>query len=195
MGKNMIDVNTGTFSKKNIKSRIMNLMTLKKVKIMAIAAGVVIIAGIGLMIYFIYFIKNPIGDNTSTKILKAHSVIHLSPFFSVTNNTFLENKKDNKYLISDYKFEIVSQTGKDNILIINPQYIEESVGELIYVMGEMGVDVSGYRNRQSFRVLSSDGNDTGYIIYKMDNETWISYWNWYGTKKNSLMCDYIIRLK
>lgn len=54
MGKNMIDVNTGTFSKKNIKSRIMNLMTLKKVKIMAIAAGVVIIAGIGLMIYFIY---------------------------------------------------------------------------------------------------------------------------------------------
>ena len=76
MGKNRIDVNTGTFSKKNIKSRIMNLMTLKKVKIMAIAAGVVIIAGIGLMIYFIYFIKNPIGDNTSTKILKAHSVIH-----------------------------------------------------------------------------------------------------------------------
>mgnify|MGYP006990329826 CR=1 FL=1 len=42
--------------------------------------------------------------------------------------------------------------------------------------------------------ISMYGDDIGYIIYKMDDQVWISHWSWYGENKDIWWCEYIINV-
>jgi len=193
VGKHILNGSPIAFGEKNIKNRIKNVLKYKKpgIRVIAVCIIIVAVAGIGLM-------TNPIkkraNDGISTAKQKAHSVIFLNPFYSVTKDTFLNDRKENEYLFSDEIFEIDSVISFDKILVINPKYKEEYVGEQVKVVGDMVIDISNYSSKKCYRVLTSDNNDTGYIIYELDNETWISHWGWYGENKDAWLCEYILRV-
>jgi hypothetical protein len=123
-----------------------------------------------------------------------YSMVFLNPFYSTTREAFISARQENEYQFKEDKFEIVSNIKSESISIINPKYEEEIIGDQIIVMGDMTFDVSKYSIKQGYRVITSDGSDTGYIIYKMDNEIWISHWGWYGGNKDAWWCEYILNL-
>jgi hypothetical protein len=54
-----------------------------------------------------------------------------------------------------------------------------------------GLNLSKYKEKKAFQVLSKN-QDTGYVIYRLDDETWLSYRN---PKSNFIYVDYIFSLQ
>lgn len=174
------------------KERNNKLINYKKLGLQVLV--IVIIAIIGVATGLLSSPEKELGNSSiKTQIRGPYSIVYLNPFFSATGESFVNARQENEYLIEEDIFEITSKIGSENITVLNPVYKEDIVGDRIAVMGNMSLDVSKYSNKECLRVLTDDGNDTGYIIYKMDKEVWISHWRWYGTKQDAWWCEFIIK--
>jgi beta-lactamase regulating signal transducer with metallopeptidase domain len=192
-GKHILNGSPLAFGEGSVKGRIKNVLNYKKPRFWVIVFSIilVLVVGIGLL-------SNPIvkygNDSMNVQTQGPYSMVFLNPFYSTTREAFISARQENEYQFKEDKFEIVSNIKSESISIINPKYEEEIIGDQIIVMGDMTFDVSKYSIKQGYRVITSDGSDTGYIIYKMDNEIWISHWGWYGGNKDAWWCEYILNL-
>lgn len=195
VGKHMLNSSPLAFGEGNIKCRMKNVLNYKKPARFTVVISLiaVMIAGAGLM-------ANPM-DIRSTyanrlipeQTYSPYSLVYLNPRYSVSGDKFLEDSKTNEYQLYEDVFGITSDSG--NIEIKNPEYKEEQLGDEIIVMdGLSSLDISGYYKKQGFRVLTSEGSDSGYFIYKLDQEIWISHWGRYGENKDVGWCDYIFKV-
>lgn len=177
----------------NMKRRIKNVLNYKKPRYWVSVAAIIAVIAVGFGL-----LSNPKkkSENESINIQTQgpYSIVFLNPIYSVTGEGFASARQDNEYQFKEDIFKIISKIEKENISVINPVYEQEVVKNRISVMGEMSFDVSKYFNKQCFRVITPDGTDTGYIIYKMDDEVWISHWRWFGKSKDAWWCEYILRI-
>lgn len=194
-GKHMLNSSPLAFGEGNVKRRMKNVLHYKKparftVMISLIA---VMIAGAGLMANPIDMRKTHANSLISEQTYNPYSLVYLYPKYSVTGDKFLDDNRTNEYQLHEDMFGITSNSG--NIEIKNPEYKEEQLGDEIIVMdGLSSLDISGYYRKQGFRVLTSEGRDSGYFIYKLDQEIWISHWGRYGENKDVWWCDYIFKV-
>ena len=173
------------FGERNVKGRVKNIMNNKKPKFWVLIMVIVAVIGVGIGLK-LYPVKKS-GKGT-------YSIVYLNPVFSVTGEAFANARHQNVYQFEEDMFKITSKIEGENISIINPIYEEERVGNHINVVGGT-LDVSKYSHKRCFHVLTPEGIDTGYVIYEMDDEVWISRWGWYGESKNVRWCDYILRIQ
>lgn len=148
-------------------------------------------AGIGLLSNRM---KEPKGSSIDLQAPKPYSIVYLNPIFSVTGEAFADARQENDYQFEEGIFKVTSKIEAENITVVNPVYKEEGVGNRIALTGGT-LDVSKYSHRRCFHVLTPDGIDTGYAIYEMDDEVWISHWDWYGKNRDALWCEYILKIK
>ena len=192
-GRHILNGSPLAFGEGNVRGRIKNVLNYKKPRFWVIVVAIiaVIVAGIGLL-------SNPMkkseNDSMNIQTQGPYSMVYLNPIYSVTGEAFANARQENEYQFKEDVFKITSNIEADSISVINPEYEEEIVENQITVMGDMSLDVSKYSNKQCFRVITPDGSDSGYIIYKMDDEVWISHWSWYGENKDAWWCEYIMKI-
>lgn len=129
-------------------------------------------------------------------------LISLASWCDSSGDYFMKQAAGTEYALSADCFQ-VSTDGKaafvQNVSVQNPQYVAVEVGNVIDTMSSPGaegpkpvsLDVSSYSEKACYQVLTSDGTDTGYRIFRMDGRTWIGHWSWYGTNKSGWWCEYI----
>lgn len=176
--------------------RIKNVLNYKKLTLFIIVLSIIIFmtAEVTLMTNSKDIRNTYTNTIITSKIQMPDSVIYLAPFYSVTEEKFLKDRATNKYQFNEKLFEVKSNINFEKIIVNNPIYQEIAIGEKINVMGDMSINISNYNKKQSFQVFNSDGDDIGYIIYKMDDQIWISHWSWYGENKDTWWCEYIINV-
>ncbi len=194
--KHIINRSPLAFGGGNIKLRIKNVLNYKKPTLFIIVLSIIVF--IATEVTLMTNPKDIRNIYTSTiitsKIQTPNSVIYLAPFYSVTEEKFLKDRATNKYQFNEKLFEVKSNINVEKIIVNNPIYQEIAIGEKINVIGDMSIDISNFNKKQSFQVFTSNGNDTRYIIYKMDAQTWISHWGWYGENNDTWWCEYIINV-
>ncbi|NLM75248.1 MAG: DUF4825 domain-containing protein [Clostridiaceae bacterium] len=89
---------------------------------------------------------------------KVHSLVYLSPVFSVTGEAFADTRRDDVYRIQEDIFNIEGKVEETSIKVINPVYRQDVVKDQLNVLGEMTLDVSKYSEKQCFHVLKSVNN-------------------------------------
>lgn len=195
VGKHMLNSSPPAFGEGNVKRRMKNVLSYKKPTrwIVIISLIAVIILGAGLMANPIKMRNTYVNLMSSTQTYHPYSVVYLNPMYSVTADKFLDDNKTNEYQFHEDVFRITSSSG--NIEIKNPVYKKEQLGdEIIVLEGLSSLDISGYDKKEGFRVLTSDGIDSGYSIYMMDDDVWVSHGGWYGDKKDVWWCEYILKV-
>lgn len=172
------------------------MLNFKKPGFLIIIASIIVLiaVGVGLMTNTKDKENTDINKIITSPIQKPDSVVYLNPKYSATKDQFLNDRIENEYRFYEGVFEVKSDKYGESILVDNPKYQKIDIKEKINVMGKMSLDISNYNNKQSFHVLTSDGSGTGYIIYKLDSEIWISHWDWYGGNKDAWMCEYILNI-
>lgn len=118
-------------------------------------------------------------------------VVHLGHWVNVTPDYFLENNKDRTFVIKSGLF-------RDDLVTYRVLYELIDVGDNILTFGDaetISLDVSGYRDKAGWRVMTTSGGDTGYRIFRMDDDLWIGHWGWYGSNNDAWWCDYIFRVE
>lgn len=121
-----------------------------------------------------------------------YEMVYLGSWYDVTSDYFLDRAMHEQYTISEKQFKIVNTDSQE--IYENPQYASEPVGNFIRVMGNMTISTSNYVEKKCYKVMSSRGEDTGYRLYYMDHELWLSHWGWYGENKDALWCEYIMKM-
>ena len=129
-------------------------------------------------------------------------LISLASWCDSSGDYFMEQAAGTEFALSADCFQVIAE-GKaafvQNVSFQNPQYVAVEVGNAIEIMSSPGavalepvsLDASSYSEKVCYQVLTSEGTDTGYRIFRMDGRTWIGHWNWYGTNKAGWWCEYI----
>ncbi|MGE4354377.1 MAG: M56 family metallopeptidase [Oscillospiraceae bacterium] len=115
-------------------------------------------------------------------------MVYLGPWHNETSDYFLESN-------ANRTFEIKSDSFLDGAKKYSMPYEVMDVGDSIPRFGDSdpALDVSGYGDKAGWRVLNIDGSDTGYRIFRMDDEIWIGYW--ILPDNGAEVCDYIFRVE
>ncbi|SHN88205.1 hypothetical protein [Desulfitobacterium chlororespirans] len=134
-------------------------------------------------------------------------IVSLALWSSATPGYFLESAVGTTFGIYPERFQVsITDATRaafvGNVLYENSQYITADVGDRIEIMSSRGengpepltMDVSSYSPRLCYQVLTADGTDTGYRVFRMGGETWIGHWGLYGTAQNGWWCEYIFRV-
>lgn len=144
----------------------------------------------------------PVGTYVPT------GLISLASWSDSSKDQFMEQVSGTEFALSADCFQ-VSTDGKteasfaQNTAFQNPQYVALEVGDAIQIMSSSGaetpkpisLDVSSYSEKACYQILTSEGADTGYRIFRMNGRIWIGHWIWYGTNKADWCCEYIFDLE
>lgn len=149
-------------------------------------------------------LRSKLRTSLPVGIFTPAGLISLAAWCDSSGDYFMEQAAGTEFTLSADCFQ-VSTSGKtkaafvQNVSFQNPQYVAAEVGNAIEIMSSPGavapnpvsLDVSSYSEKAYYQVLTSDGTDTGYRIFRMDGKTWIGHWSWYGTNKAGWWCEYI----
>jgi len=148
--------------------------------------------------------KNHISANEALPVGKfmPYKIIYLNSSYSVTPDAFLKDaiNTGKSYDVSAKSFRagVTNATNTafvGNVLYENPQYVLSEPGDKLEVDKSMVLDISSYKAKTCYRVLTSEGTDTGYRIFHLDDEIWIGYWERYAYDKGEWWCSYIFSVK
>ena len=117
-------------------------------------------------------------------------VVYLGFWNDVTADGFLAQHKDETFTMASGTFH-AGQTG------YRVRYEDMTIGDEIATLDEndaFAVDVSGFGNKAGWRVVTTEGSDTGYRIFLMDAEVWVGHWGWYGSDHDAWWCEYLFRV-
>lgn len=122
---------------------------------------------------------------------------YLTPVSSSTMEYFLEKNKGAVFDFSEDEFDILASGHRSASIssrsFSDVSYEEVSLGKALSLtdVDSKDIDLSGFKSRKAFLVFSNDA-DTGYTIYLLDKEVWISHIN---TNGNNLMTEYLLKLE
>lgn len=122
---------------------------------------------------------------------------YLTGLNSSTPDYFLEKNKGITFTFYDDEFYVSSEGAAE------PSIRSESFSKVAYAgipLGttidlldgaKVGLDFSKYKEKKAFQILSKN-QDTGYTVYRFDDETWLSYRN---PKSNFKYVDFLFSLE
>lgn len=122
---------------------------------------------------------------------------YLTPVSSSTMEYFLEKNKGAVFDFSKNEFDIQGAGHRSASIAScsfpDVSYEEVSLGKALSLtdVGTKEVDLSRFKSRKAFLVFSDDA-DTGYTIYLLDKEVWISH---IAPAGKNLMTDYLLKLE
>ena len=138
------------------------------------------------------------GNSETIKVAnyETDSLIYLSILSSSTKDYFEESAKDLSFEMTEDTFKLIAP--EDSNLTITGMEYEDVTYEEFDSEGKIdtgapnSIDISNYDSVTSYEILSN-GDETGFRLYELDDKKWISHYN--IINEDTEFLDYVFQIK